>query len=92
MGDLAAEGSALCELVTRFPAVPVGVTSTVLAGYLGAGMTLFDALRSTQERLADACSAGDPGQLVALGGLRDAEDAADPGHVQDAHDLSRDVA
>ena len=88
MRDLAAEALALCELVSKFPEVPVRITSAVLAGYLGAGMTLLDALRSTQTRLSDVrASAGSAGL-----GFFEAENAADAGHVQHTHDRTRDVA
>jgi hypothetical protein len=87
MRDLAAEALALCELVSKFPAVPVRITSAVLAGYLGAGMTLLDALQSTQTRLADACSDG--GSAL---GVLEAEDRAHAGHVEHPHDLTRNVA
>jgi hypothetical protein len=87
MRDLAAEAMALCELVSKFPAVPVRITSAVLAGYLGAGMTLLDALQATQLRLTDACS--DNGSGI---GVLEPENPADAGHVEHAHDLTRYVA
>ena len=87
MRDLAAEALALCELVSKFPEVPVRITSAVLAGYLGAGMSLLDALQSTQARLGDVrAAAGSAGLFL------EAENAADAGHVQHAHDRTRDVA
>jgi hypothetical protein len=63
------------------------LTSAALAGNVGAGMTLLDALQPTQTRPADACSDG--GSAL---GVLEAEDRTDAGHVEHPHDLTRNVA